>query len=506
MANQIHSSYLPAIRTVGQSYGPFQVGTNYYVVLWDNANSKFAVLKASDPTSTWTAQDTANNPAHASATCGFAVLAGTTIHILSSDNNGSGSANIKYHTFNTSTDAWAVKAEAVQSNFNPKDTTPVRCSLAVLSNGNVVAFYQGTRQRVSGNYYTRVVYNIRSSGTWGGPVAVDSGGANDYAIRFCVLGKSDRVHFFYEDANVGSGDIVERSLSGSTLSTIHSCDGDNTNWMGAGIYDSTGDALWIPVWDAVVRTAVSSATSSWTGQTAGDTGHGWSYLSKDGLFMSCALDGSSIYVTWWSDSTGLIYYDHNAGAGFGTDVSTGISGSFPSTLIYTRGSGVYLGIVHTESGQTGTWYEEVLLRTLVTDRYGAADLTGTGTLSATAVSDHFMGAGLTGAGALSATGQVQGNWVGAASLSGSGTLEVSGTLVERMGIASLSGLGSLSATGIPERLGAAALSGTGTLSATGLVPIGTLGVRILSIGVEEDDAGNPIFHIEAMEDDLYAPA
>jgi hypothetical protein len=122
-----------------------------------------------------------------------------------------------------------------------------------------------------------------------------------------------------------------------------------------------------------------------------------------------------------------------------------------------------------------------------TTEYGAASLSGVGTLAAAGVRTAFASVTLGGAGTLSATGTrtafaaagllAEGSLTavgvrtafGAAALGGVGTLAADGSVgtVTRYGEAALAGVGSLSAAGVRTAFAAAALAGVGTLTATG---------------------------------------
>lgn len=95
---------------------------------------------------------------------------------------------------------------------------------------------------------------------------------------------------------------------------------------------------------------------------------------------------------------------------------------------------------------------------------GAASLSGSGSLAATGQTEAFGAAALSGAGSLTATGQAEA--FGVASLSGTGSLSASGQ-ASAFGVASLAGAGALTVIASVEAFGAATLEGTGSLVASG---------------------------------------
>lgn len=101
-----------------------------------------------------------------------------------------------------------------------------------------------------------------------------------------------------------------------------------------------------------------------------------------------------------------------------------------------------------------------------TTHFGAAALTGTGSLTAAGERTATGAAALSGAGSLSAAGQRTA--IAAASLSGAGSLTAQGVRTT-FGAAALSGVGTLAASGVRTTFGAAALSGLGSLVASGTV-------------------------------------
>jgi fibronectin-binding autotransporter adhesin len=98
----------------------------------------------------------------------------------------------------------------------------------------------------------------------------------------------------------------------------------------------------------------------------------------------------------------------------------------------------------------------------------SAALSGTGTLTATGEAEHNATSALTGTGMLGASAEVEHE--ATAALTGTGTLTAEGTIVGTVtGEADLTGTGTLAATAEVDHNATAALSGTGTLSASGEV-------------------------------------
>lgn len=473
--------------------GPFlSSGDNVYVI-GQQTSTTLRAFKATDPTSSFAAQDTAHDPTFSTGIhCFWAVQDSDTIHVIYSTLDTSGknpAASVEYNTFSMSSDAWGTP-QAVQSAYNPGTISAIQCSIAVRGTGVVVAFYQGAAASVMGGSYYRAVYNLRTSGTWGGPVEVDDGGEVHYYARTLLQGGSDRTHFFYW--NFTGANMDEKSLSGSTLSSVHTITTGTINSIPeSGTYDAANDVLYKPMIYkpgpnnyGYMFTAASSATSSWTGTQYDDS------ITTYPLYADVALDAAVAHVIFFD--TGIKHDQNSAPTTWGTDTTlvSYVAGQRGAACnVYTRAGMKYLAYVYFDS--SNTVYSELAL-----GNYGTAALTGTGSLTVSGTASEFGEAGLSGTGSLTVDGTHEAR--GAASLSGTGSLTATGTTAgDVLGAADLTGTGSITVAGLLAWYGAAALSGTGSLT----VVLPQLGVRIISIAVEEDQAGNPIFHVEAMEDD-----
>jgi hypothetical protein len=200
--------------------GPVKSGTSFYIVGRDNdSGSAINVLKADsdDPSSGWTEQDASNQPSIASGTLlsVHAVLDGTTLHIVSQ----SSIDEVEYHTFNCSTNAWAITNESVTT---VPDGAVDFCSVAVRSDGDVITAYQGAQEANMGTGYDRIDLARRESGTWTADISVDNLGKTTTNMRypFVVMSANDRAHISYHDT---SGQDVHYStyLSGNTWGHQH---------------------------------------------------------------------------------------------------------------------------------------------------------------------------------------------------------------------------------------------------------------------------------------------
>ena len=153
------------------------------------------VYKASDPADSWAIQDSTNNPTE---------VAGRTYDVCSVTQDGdllhiatmTSFVNLSYHTFDMSSDAWGVVNENVDTLTN-NPTFPY-CSIVVRSDGDVVAVYSGDTDQNMGGKKERVDYNVRTTGTWGGPVALGVDADVHDGNPNCVLGTNDFVHCVWQ--------------------------------------------------------------------------------------------------------------------------------------------------------------------------------------------------------------------------------------------------------------------------------------------------------------------
>lgn len=218
-------------------------GGNFYSVVRADAD-ELDVYKASDPTDSWTVQDSGDGPVHAGTLLGFAtVQGGDLIHIIAWS-----SAAYEYYSFNMATDQW-VADQAIESSI---DADQPWGSIAVRSDGDVVVVYAGITDANMGDNKERVDVNIRTGTTWGGPVALDAGGDIHYGNPTCVLGTNDGVHIAWGEQTDTSPDpptllgrLLIRTLNSSdSLSTVgNNGNGLSTFLLGASnivSYDDSG--------------------------------------------------------------------------------------------------------------------------------------------------------------------------------------------------------------------------------------------------------------------------
>jgi len=187
---------------VGGFYPPRKSsGGSFYAVSINGTGVD--VFKATDPTSSWAIQDAANNPV-------LGVIAnvvsqyqdGDVLHIATAEVSGA-NQNYRYHTFNMATDAWVITNEVIETitTFLPLNQW---ISISVRSDGDVVVAYNGASETVHGAQKERIDLNVRTGGTWGGPVAIDDASAIHFGNPVITKGPlTDDMHLLWTKTTGG---------------------------------------------------------------------------------------------------------------------------------------------------------------------------------------------------------------------------------------------------------------------------------------------------------------
>lgn len=155
-------------------------------------------------------------------------------------------------------------------------------------------------------------------------------------------------------------------------------------------------------------------------------------------------------------------YVENPATAFSTTTGNDMSADLGHRFVTTGGTGVTLDCEATLAAAETAAILWVVQSTSAAGTPVSADLSGSGSLTATATIEYDRTASLTGSGALSATGSA----MLSNSASGNGTLTAIVSPIYPATTADLAGTGTLSATAIVQVQTSAQLSGAGTLVAT----------------------------------------
>src|SRR3990172_7916548 len=119
--------------------GPFLSGGAFYAVFEDTTTAgKLNVVKATDPTSSFSTQDAANAPDAGTAILSMWVYQdGTDLKIVTATATG---PEYRYHVFHMATDLWdsTLKNETIEDVKDQPALVNFSCSLAVRSDDDVV--------------------------------------------------------------------------------------------------------------------------------------------------------------------------------------------------------------------------------------------------------------------------------------------------------------------------------------------------------------------------------
>lgn len=230
--------------------GPFiSSGGNVYVVIKrfngsDNitVRNRIAVFKATDPTSSFSEQDrgsasTPNAPMYDASIVReplqtmWAVQVSDVLHVAWTSSASGALDAYEYTTFDMSSDTWSGTELVIDTvATDPPVLTDTSISIAVRSDGDVIALYNGATDRLHGSDQNRVDYARKENGTFATiAVAVDNAGADMWYGSVIVLGSSDRMHFFFKNDDLD--DAYQRTLvhSGNALETFPSAGDTQTN-------------------------------------------------------------------------------------------------------------------------------------------------------------------------------------------------------------------------------------------------------------------------------------
>ena len=196
-------------------------GNFYYLCEYSDTNNNSVMMKSMDGGTSWNPVDVTGASTSSDLEAGDMDLRGNTIYVTL---QGPGSAQtVRHHRFNVSThptnpDIWALIDEEVDTAPNPanQNTAIVQRSLTT------VIAYRG--DPISSK--EQIYYRIRSGGSWGSELQLDSETGVDFKGVGMVRDSTNKIHFVYTASDGTNGYIYLRTLSTDNSleirQTIHS--------------------------------------------------------------------------------------------------------------------------------------------------------------------------------------------------------------------------------------------------------------------------------------------
>lgn len=375
---------ISGISTAVACVGPFKssAGNYYFIGVSSSTTTKLQAQKATDPTSSFSAVGT--DPTGSSSVAIAAVAAyqvSDVVHVVSCGGGSSLTSEYRYHTFDMASDAWSVTNELIDGSAIDARTsggTAQRAASVVVrsSDSEVIVVYNGARQAVMGNSYSRIVAKRRTgTNTWvaadgvTNPTPLDAGGQTDWINPEAVLGSSDRTHFFWTATSLTS--VRHRALtSANALQTVGS--GSNStggNPLSAIAYDDSGTTR-------VICSFVSSSADTFDYFDSANTPTLNASSKSDNFetFGRLFNDGATAYAVCRKSTDSDLYVISSTDAGANWSASTNI---FTATIanadanlsrdgnIYQRGSDFVIPYIVNDNGTLK--YNEYVVRSVASD-------------------------------------------------------------------------------------------------------------------------------------------
>lgn len=319
---------------------------------------------ATDPTSSFAAQDASNNPAAAPESM-WAYLSGSEIHIATASADGN-DPEIEYHVFDTSSDTWTTTDETIENTKNV-DAGFESCSIAVRSDGDVIVLYNGTVDTDMGNPFERVDYAREEGSGW--TVGIDVGGTSpadeDRVGSVITRGSGDNMHFFWRNVDLSRQQGITLDPGTNALSTARwvSISGAPLHSFVNGVsYDDAGTLRIVSFHKNVNTGRVttlwatedgSGDISSFTFGSVNDAPANSVLHLNDTPVISSAVDGDGRAYAMWSHITDFdLYMDSDTPpydtSDWGTDIEVldGVTINRISCNIYPRDGAIKLAYVY----------------------------------------------------------------------------------------------------------------------------------------------------------------
>lgn len=341
---------------------------NVYIVARDPVTTQdYDILKATDPTSSFSVAANMSGPASAR---NIAVAQdGDKLHIVVTD-----SANIYYGRFDMSDDG--VEATFADTGAN-MGLSAYDATIHIQADGDIVIYFNGSNTSSKGTSYGQI-YETNSSdsgSTWSTPARLSVGDTTHHRYIGGIVGSSDTYHLFYTDTENFSeaGNLMTLAVSSAHSAQTERDTGANT----AALTNLANPAVsFTRSSTAKVRFAYPESTSAgniaileFDAAADPSTFNASSVINtsiaESTTFPSIwdvAVDGSAMYCVWIDDGDLDLMYDNDTDSdtwGTDQDAVSSISATSVFCNIYTRSGSKVLALVYNNGG---TWqYNEVTL-------------------------------------------------------------------------------------------------------------------------------------------------
>jgi len=300
--------------------GAFQIGGKTYVVIGDittvsDADSFIYVYGASDPTSSFTLEDSTQRDVGDAVQSFWAVEHNSDIYIyvMCQDTDG-----LMYAIFDPGTDAFTTELTQIDGVVDDASGFNLFVSANIRSDDDQIILGSGDTESDMGTKYARIDYWREEGSGWSSAIAVDDAGNIHYKFGCAVKAESDKMQFAYYRGD--TKDIEVKNLNSSnTLSSVDTVTTDITTsrfMLGGGSYylDGSVDKVRFSLFDK------SGAAGDELGEVFIDDdvvnaslqNVGWedSTVETSGVqihWMSEVMDGTKRYIMYIDDGNDINY-------------------------------------------------------------------------------------------------------------------------------------------------------------------------------------------------------
>jgi len=320
---------------------------------------------------------------------------------------------VEFHQFDMSSDTWTTSNELV-ADLSGK-TAPSFIDTAIkfrssVTTDELVVGCAGLTDSVMGTAYQRVDYFHKndSATSWTGPVAIDDGGAINYASPHFALGSSDKIHILFDEA-AASGKLDVKTLStANALSTVvqstSNFSGVNYSKSDFSFDDSGTRRIRFGLPSSVLALAMCQENSG-TGNVEFETTQTKDIDPSTNVVTGSAVvheTGTTLHVMFADVTTRDMYYSKSTDSGTTWDTATLEIDEGASTRdnvrasIYTRGGNIVMAVVYRFA--TTTYYYEKTL-SAGTTFFESPDMSAIGTETLSKVRIYVRSFPSTGVGA-----------------------------------------------------------------------------------------------------------